>query len=61
MVWPVSVLTSEASGWRLGAALPSTTGPHYAAPKLFEGCWYDGPNSDIWSLGGMLYVLVSRT
>ncbi|XP_048368583.1 serine/threonine-protein kinase SIK2 isoform X2 [Sphaerodactylus townsendi] len=32
--------------------------PPYAAPEVFEGQQYEGPQLDIWSMGVVLYILV---
>ncbi|XP_030648574.1 serine/threonine-protein kinase SIK2a [Chanos chanos] len=32
--------------------------PPYAAPEVFEGQQYEGPQLDVWSMGVVLYVLV---
>uniref|UniRef100_U3JUH0 non-specific serine/threonine protein kinase n=1 Tax=Ficedula albicollis TaxID=59894 RepID=U3JUH0_FICAL len=43
----------------LGEPLRTWCGsPPYAAPEVFEGQQYEGPQLDIWSMGVVLYVLV---
>ena len=35
--------------------------PAYAAPELFLGQSYDSPAMDVWSLGILLYSMVTRS
>ncbi|KAI3387652.1 hypothetical protein SNEBB_008368 [Seison nebaliae] len=46
--------------YRVGNHLDTYCGsPPYAAPELFQGKKYEGPEVDVWSLGVILYTLVS--
>ncbi|XP_051981861.1 serine/threonine-protein kinase SIK2-like [Xyrauchen texanus] len=48
--------------FRPGEPLTTWCGsPPYAAPEVFEGQQYEGPQLDIWSMGVVLYVLVCGT
>ncbi|KAM4704486.1 serine/threonine-protein kinase SIK2 [Rhinophrynus dorsalis] len=45
--------------YKTGEPLATWCGsPPYAAPEVFEGQQYEGPQLDIWSMGVVLYVLV---
>ncbi|XP_019891073.2 serine/threonine-protein kinase par-1 [Musca domestica] len=47
------------NNFKVGELLATWCGsPPYAAPEVFEGKQYTGPEIDIWSLGVVLYVLV---
>jgi serine/threonine protein kinase len=33
--------------------------PHYASPEIIEGGTYDGTRTDVWSMGVILYALIT--
>lgn len=46
----------------LGSYMKSRCGsPLYAAPEILSGCYYIGPEVDVWSTGVIFYVMVSAS
>jgi serine/threonine protein kinase len=36
-----------------------TGSPHYASPEIINGGIYDGQRTDVWSLGVIVYALIT--
>lgn len=63
MIWDdgnIKLIDFGLSKWKSAGAIHTTSGsPYYIAPELIKG--HKTPKSDIWSLGVILYSLLSGT